>query len=205
MQEIGFADKLTAALTLAEEVKALVVTNPQEHALAGAKVGTIRDLEKQLEAEYKAHPVIVQAAVLRDKKGELAALLEEARKTTKARMIAWEDAEESKRKAEEARLQAEAKKRAEDEALAAAAAAESEAEADAILETPVAVPVVNLPKTVAKVAGHTRRTIPKYRIVNESLIPRQYLKPDEVKIGGVIRSLKAAAQIPGVQYYEEVA
>ena len=64
-------------------------------------------------------------------------------------------------------------------------------------------PGVVLPKTAPKTAN--RRMVPKFRITNEALIPRQYLKPDDVKIGGVIRSLRGAANIPGVTYYEEPA
>lgn len=206
--EIGFADKLTRAVALVEQVKTLSVKNAQEHQAAGVKVAAIRDLEKALADEYAAHPVVIAAKSLQAQKGGLAKILEDARKTAKCKMIEWEDNEERLRQAEENRLQAEAKKRAEDEALAAAQAAQDAGqheEAQAIISEPVAVPIVIIPKTVAKIAGHSRRVIPKFRIVNAALIPRQYLIPNEVAIGGVIRSLRSAAYIPGVEYYEEVA
>lgn len=207
-KEVGFSDKMLTAVSVAEKAKAVVVESEQDHATAMALVEDIRGFEKELEAEYKNHPTIVEAKRIQAVKGELADLLETARKTAKGRAMAWEDAEEEKRKAEEARLAAEQKRKADEEALAAAKRAQDEKrpeEAVAILEAAIVAPapVVVLPKTAPKTAG--RRMVPKFRIVNEALIPRQYLKPDEVKIGGVIRSLKGAANIPGVEFYEEPA
>ena len=206
--EIGFTEKSKTAALLVEQVRALTVTNLEEHRIAGIRVAEIRELEKELEAEYKALPVIVEAKRLQGVKGELAAMLEEARKSGKRKMMDFEDDQERKRQDEERRLQAEAKKKADDEALAAAEAAEKQGEheaAAAIISDPVAVPVVVVPKQEIKAAGHSRRMVPKFRIANASLIPRQYLKPDEVAIGGVIRALRGAANIPGVEYYEEAA
>ena len=207
-QDIGFADKIRTTLALVNEVKALVVTTAQEYAATGEKVSTIRGLEKALEAEYKEHPVIIEAKRLQVIKGDLARHLEDARKYAKCLMMDWEDKQEAARVAEENRLQAIAKKQAEDEAIAQAQVAQDAGqheEAEAIISEPVAVPIVVIPKAVVKVAGHTRRMVPKFRIINSAIIPRQYLMPNEVAIGGVIRSLKGAANIPGIEYYEEAA
>lgn len=206
--EVGFSQKMTLAVTVAEKAKAVVVTNAQEHAAAGELVEQVRGFEKELEAEYRAHPTVVEARKIQTVKGELAALLETARKTAKNRQMAWEDDQERIRRAEESRLAAEAKKRADDEALARAKEAQANArpeEAVAILEEAIQAPtpVVVLPKTAPKTSG--RRMVPKFRITNEALIPRQYLSPDMVKIGGVIRSLRGSANIPGVEFYEEAA
>lgn len=203
---IGFSDKFTAAALLAQTTKDIAILSKEDYAKAGESVARIRDLEKDLEAEYKAHPIVIQARELQRQKAELAMLLENARKTAKGHMIAWEDEQERQRKAEEDRLAAEAKAQAEKEALEAAVQAEAEGnqeEAVAILEAPVIVPVVTIPKQTPKVAGHTRRVVPKFRINDEAKLPRQFLMPDEKKIGGVIRALKAAHNIPGVAYYEE--
>jgi hypothetical protein len=43
----------------------------------------------------------------------------------------------------------------------------------------------------------------KYRIVDATLIPREYMMPNEVAIGAVARSLKDKANIPGVEFYGE--
>ena len=204
--EIGFTEKSKTAALLVEQVKALTVTNLEEHGIAGIRVAEIRELEKELEAEYKALPVIVEAKRLQGVKGELAAMLDGARRSGKKKMMDFEDDQERKRQEEEWRLQTEAKKKADDEALAAAEAAEGQGEheaAAAIISEPVAVPVVVIPKQEIKAAGHSRRTITKFRIVNPSLLPRQFLTPNEKAIGGVGRALGLAANVPGVEFYQE--
>lgn len=207
-KEIGFSDKLKNAVEVANEAKSVVVTNSQEHSYAGVLVDQIRGLEKELESEYKNHPTIIQAREIQKIKSELAEILETGRKTAKGRQMAWEDAEEAKRRAEESRLAAEAKKRADDEALAAAKLAQEQGndkEAVAVLEAAITAPapIVVIPKTAPKTIN--RRTVKKFRIVNAAIIPKEFLKPDEVKIGGVVRSMGLAASIPGVEVWEENA
>lgn len=203
-KEVGFSEKLAAAVVVAEKAKAVVVTNAQEHAAAGELVEAVRGFEKELEAEYKTHPTIIEAKRIQTVKSELATLLETARKTAKARQMAWEDEQESIRKAEEARLAAEAKKRADDEALARAKDA-TPTEAVAILEEAITAPapVVVLPKTAP--AAKNRRMVKKFRIVNAAAIKRDYLTPDEVKIGQIVRALGKAAEatVGGIEVYEE--
>lgn len=215
-KEVGFADKFKAAVALTDQVKAIKVTNRQEHAIADERVKAIRELEKELEIEYKAHPVIVEAKRLQAIKSDLASILEMARKATKSKQMAWEDEQERLRQAEERRLAAGAKKQADADAAKLlaekakelkkaikagdeAAAEHIKSEAADIKSAAAITPVVVLEKTTPTVA---RRMIPKFRVVNESLVPIQYRSIDEVKIGGVIRSLKANHGIPGVEYYE---
>ena len=71
------------------------------------------------------------------------------------------------------------------------------------METPVQVAPVVVPKSVPKVSGMSIRDNWKFKITNEKLIPREYLKVDEVKIGQVVRALKSATNIPGVEVYNE--
>jgi len=47
------------------------------------------------------------------------------------------------------------------------------------------------------------RKVWKYRIVNEALIPREYLTPDLQKIGSLVRGFKEKFNISGIQVYEE--
>ena len=88
------------------------------------------------------------------------------------------------------------------EALEAEAQGETET-ADAIINEPAYVPPVVVAKTLPKVAGMSIRENWTFRIVNPNLIPREYLKVDEVKIGGVVRSLKEQCRIPGIEVYKE--
>jgi len=134
---------------------------------------------------------------------------EEARRKAEAERI------EAERKAEEERLMAaaQAAEAAGDkqtaDALAEAAIEVTEAakeEVAAVVSEPVTVAPVVLPKATPKLqGGPVYRTVWKARIVNERLIPREYLTVDMVKINGVVRSLKGATNIPGVMPYEERA
>lgn len=206
--EVGFSDKLAGAVTLAEKARTLTVSNAQDHATAMAMVEDIRALEKELEAEYKTLPVIVEAKRIQAVKSELAALLETARKTAKGRAMTWEDEQEAIRRKEEARLAAEAKRKADEDALAAAAAAQAAGkndEAIAVLEEAIQAPapVVVLPKTAPKTAN--RRKVTRFRLTNPAAVKRDYLTPDEVKIGQVVRALGKSAEttVGGIEVYEE--
>lgn len=71
-------------------------------------------------------------------------------------------------------------------------------------ETAKAVPVVKVEAAVPKVAGIKARVNWKFRIVDETKIPRQYLTPDLTSIGYFVRETKKAGEvIPGVEAYSE--
>jgi len=74
----------------------------------------------------------------------------------------------------------------------------------AVAAEPIYVAPVVVPKAIAKIqGGPIYRTVTKFQIINADLIPRQYMVPDMVKIGGVVRALKTCANIPGIKVYEE--
>ena len=52
-------------------------------------------------------------------------------------------------------------------------------------------------------AGLSLREDWKFAIVDAASIPREYLVPDEVKIGRIVRVLKGEAKIPGVRIWSE--
>jgi len=63
---------------------------------------------------------------------------------------------------------------------------------------------VKIAPSVPKVAGIKARVNWKFRIVDASKLPRQFLIPDEVAIGQHVRSVKQAGEvIPGVEAYSE--
>lgn len=110
------------------------------------------------------------------------------------------------RQAEENRLRLEAQKAEEERRITEAAQLEAEGlqeEAEAVLDTPAPIVMPTVEKTTPKADMRIYRKVWKYRIVNEAQIPREYLKPDDIKIGGVVRSLKGTCKIPGIQVYEE--
>jgi len=56
---------------------------------------------------------------------------------------------------------------------------------------------------VVKTKGISTRTNWKFRIVAENLIPREYLVPDEKKLGEIARTEKGGVSIAGVEFYSE--
>ncbi len=54
-----------------------------------------------------------------------------------------------------------------------------------------------------KVSGVSLRENWSFRIVDENLIPREYLKPDEKLLGEVARSMKGKIKVPGVEFFSE--
>jgi hypothetical protein len=63
---------------------------------------------------------------------------------------------------------------------------------------------------VPKVAGTAKRENWLFRVKNPDLIPREYLVPDDPfdpksypRIGRVVRAMKSATNIPGIEVYAE--
>ncbi len=122
---------------------------------------------------------------------------------------------EEEEKARQAAIKAEMERRKAEEEARIKAAAELEAagakeEANAMMQEAVEetekplevyVPPPETPKVV--LTGATVKTTWTFEIVNEAIIPRQYLIPDMVKIGGIVRSLKGQTNIPGVKAIEK--
>lgn len=160
---------------------------------------------KQLMSAYDAEQERVRQA-------EQRRLEEIARKEEAERRLVELERLEAERKAEEERALAAAIQleklgdmNAVDDALRVAGdkQAEAQQEAAAIQAEPVYIPPVILPKETPKIQGLSFRTAWKYRITTEALIPRQYLIPDEKKIGAVIRASQGKINIPGITPYEE--
>jgi chromosome segregation ATPase len=108
--------------------------------------------------------------------------------------------QEARRKEEEARkkLEAELKKAKDDELAQELAKQKFEAKMDKIEEK---VEEKQEQKTVSTAFGSaTVRMIKKWRIKDENLIPREYFKLDEAKIGTLVR---AGGTIAGIEIYEE--
>lgn len=153
----------------------------------------------------KAHAAHREAVAQRKK--FLDPLLQ-AESITKGKIAAYRADVERQRRTEERKLQAAATAQAQADATAQAeqlkAAGEPELAEITIREAADApAPIVVLESSIPKQNGISGRTNWKYRIVDESLIPREFLSPDPVKIGAVVRSQKGLARIPGIEVYSE--
>lgn len=212
-------DEVTREVATVEtQAKELKVVDAASYIAAGELWKAIKALRAKIkdtfgpikEAANKAHKMAVA------KEKEVDAPLEAAERIVKRGMSEYDQIQEVLRQAEQRRLEEIARKAAEEQALMDAIQAEEQAkrngatkaeaaqEAAAIIDTPVYVPPVVLPKTTPKMAGGpVYRTVWKFRIKNAALIPRQYLIPDEVRIGQIVRADKKETNIPGVEVYEE--
>lgn len=207
--EEGTQEVSCKALSIIDQGKAIVIKNSADYITAGELWITIKGIMKQVESSFdpiitKAHQAHKEAVA---QKAKIYDPLKAVYVSVKGLMNTYDAEQERIRKDEEKRLQEIARKIEEDRILQEAVQAEVSGdtkEANTIIETPVYVPPVVIPKSVPKMTGGpVFRTIWKYRILNTSAIPRGYLIPDEIKIGQVVRALKRETSIPGIEVYEE--
>ena len=52
--------------------------------------------------------------------------------------------------------------------------------------------------------GASLRDVWEWEVEDEAIIPRQYLKIDDIKINGYVRAMKDQGRIPGVRIYKTV-
>jgi hypothetical protein len=163
--------------------------------------------DPQIEQAHKLHKSLIA------EKKKFTAPLEDAERIVKrtiAGYLAEEDRKRREAEAERARIETEAREEAERK-LKAVEKAEAKgdiAKAEAIAQEAAntmaakidAAPVI---PDAPVASGLSLRKVWKFRIIDAALLPREYLIPDEVKIGRVIRALKDEAKIPGVSVYSE--
>jgi hypothetical protein len=197
-------------LEIQQAAKVVSIRNADDYRVAAEMSRGISALRKEVDATFdpiiaKAHEAHKEALA---QKKRFSLPLEMDQRAIDSKLMAWTRAQEDIRRQQERELQAKLKKEADDLALAEAeklARAGDVELADAVLEQQAAAPepVVSLPKVTPKVEGFASRVVWRYRIENAALIPREYLMPDEIKIGQVVRALKGATNIPGVKAFSE--
>lgn len=214
---LEFPDRavVSEALTWPERAKSATITDEQSYHAAAQLLLGIKDLRKKIAETFDPHCKRAFEAhrALTKEKADAEAPLTEAERIIKDSIRAF-DAEQDRIRREQQRIADEAARvAAETEMLERAAALEAEGhafgddamveEAHALIETPVTAIAAPVVKMTPKVAGISMRKTWQFRITNPNAIPRQYLVVDESKIRGVVRALGQAANIPGVDVYEE--
>lgn len=207
------------ALTWPQRAGALTIQSPDSYTEAGEMLKGIKALRKEVDAAFD--PIITAAhaahreACSQKKRAETP--LAEAETILKRGLIAYDTEQERIRRIEERRLQELARLEQEARQLAEAAELERQAnaatdlteayqmrhEAEALLDAPIVAPVVVLERSTPKVSGISYREVWRFRVTDAATIPREYLAVDEQKIGGVVRAMKGATAIPGIEVYPE--
>lgn len=129
----------------------------------------------------------------------------------KGAIIRYSEAEEEKRRKEEARLQAEArerelkeKERIEKQAIKLEEKGDLEAaEAHRSKKEEVYVPRPIVESRVEKVSGVHKIITWHARIVNESKVPREFCIPDVKKLEALAKATKGSMKIDGIEFYQE--
>lgn len=200
------------------QARTLQIVDSQSYVNAGEFWKSIKDLRKKIADTFdanikKAHELHKNLLAEKKKHDDP---LNAAERTIKKAMADYDAEQERKRREEQRRIEEVARKAEEERLLAEAIAAEeaakaagatqeeAQAEAEQIISQPVYVPPVVIPKAVPKMqGGPVFRTIWKCRIVDPTIVPREYMIIDIARIGQVIRASKGMARIPGIEAYEE--
>lgn len=199
--------------------QALVIDSPTARELADMELKAVARQEKALTEQRLS----LTRPLDEVKKGIMALFdpaikaLSDIQTAYKTKMLAWDQAErlridEENRKAREAAAAEERRQREAAEALrkeaeaksAAGLAAEAEALQAAAAEvdsTPTLPAPIVVPVARPKGSSYTAKRW-TFEIVNVAEIPREYLLPDEKKIGGLATDLKGDAKVPGVRFFE---
>lgn len=193
------------AQTALEAAQSFTITNNEAYVVVDNHCASLAALEKTIKAEFKdpkqkahdAHKAIVAM------EARLLEPIDEARKLDKAKMAAWREYQEKLRQEERTRLEDEAVKKAEGEAAMAAMVAEDAGDvekAQEILAAPIVINPVYTQTSIPK--SHTTiRTAWAARVVDASMVPREYMTPNETLLNGLARNTKGAMKIPGVEFY----
>jgi len=196
------------ALTVYEQAKAITVTDNLTMTQADDLVKSMRLVRKEIGLAFD--PIIAKAfaahkeAKAQKDRAELPLI--QAEGYLKPQIKRYIDEQEYKRQEEENRLRIEARKVEEERRLAEAVQLEAEGfkeEAEATLTTPTPIIMPTVEKTTPKADMRIYGKNWKFRIVDESKLPREYLIPDLIKIRGIVRALKEKCIINGIQVYEE--
>ncbi len=194
-------------LTTASRVKEIKIVDDQSNQDAlnfGMEIKRrIKNIEKFFEEPLKT----LHAAHLKMSKNKKDALapFEKMEREIKDMSLAYMDEQDKKRRQEQEaaekeqrRIQAEERQRQIDEAAALGTPEEVKAIVDAPLPPP---PAFIPPPAVEKPKGAATTTRWQFEIVDAKLITREFLMPDEKKLGAYATAMKDGAVVPGVRFY----
>ena len=190
-----------------KEVEAQRVYQKEPHLIGARRVD---EFFRPVLDSIKAEIDVINRAYLqfkneqeRIRREEEARLREEARKEQE-RLAA--EARLAEAKAEQLRLAAEEKRREGELAEAArmeSRAEQQEAKADTAVAQARTVPTPYVPPANTKLTGIATRENWSFRVTDASKLPREYLVPNETAIRNVVRGLKGATNIPGVEVFRD--
>lgn len=198
-------DRVTVSVA---ETKGLRVTDATSYARAGEHLTGYAALIKEVEAYFRDDKSRAYALWQSQCKKEKAALtvVEAESLRLRGERQTWKAEQDRVQHAREREAALEAQKLEQARLLAEAALAEQQQQpelAATIVEEALSAPapVVVLPSSVPK--DLPKRTLYKWRPINDALIPREFLKRDDLKLNAYAAAMKGAARVPGIEFYTE--
>lgn len=203
--------KAAPIIEASEKIQEITTQDEQIEAMATwAQLDALEKAAKPITAPLKdVTNKLHKAATTLD--GGLVDPISAARKRLKFLMGQWEEKQKRLREAEEKRIENELRAREEERLLQEAIEAEGlglKEESHAILDEPVVVPTVTLPKTTPKVEGlvfserwhaEVHDLMALVRAVAAGNAPLNFLVADMVSLNKQAQSLKSNLNIPGVK------
>ncbi len=206
------------SIVIRNEAQAIQIVDQDTYDRAAEKFLAAAAMEKQIKdyhapLKQKAHDA--HKAICNAENGLLKPV-QEAKQILSRLIGAWDDEQERLRKQEQARLEAEARKRADEEALAAAVEIEelgaSEEEVETVLSSPVNTMKVQAAPTYRRAAGVGVTKYWSAELVSLSLLVKAaaenpaylpYLQANMTALNAAARSQKSLFNVPGVKATDE--
>lgn len=204
------------APTLLDRAKALTITTDADLVAVDGFVGDLRAMERAAHAEYdpvcdRAYAAHRAATALR---ARVIDPITQAIKLAKETMGTYQNRRRREIEAAQAAIEAEARRKADEEKLAQAVVLEQSGNKEAAEIVMAAPAVVQIPKAamaavaMPKLANTATRENWMFKLVDPTLasIPLQFLMLDESKVGKLVKSLKGDAQAilgAGILVYSE--
>lgn len=204
------------APTLLDRAKALTITTDADLVAVDGFVGDLRAMERAAHAEYdpvcdRAYAAHRAATALR---ARVIDPITQAIKLAKETMGTYQNRRRREIEAAQAAIEAEARRKADEEKLAQAVVLEQSGNKEAAEIVMAAPAVVQIPKAamaavaMPKLANTATRENWMFKLVDPTLasIPLQFLILDESKVGKLVKSLKGDAQAilgAGILVYSE--
>lgn len=194
--------------SLAERCAMFIVTNDAEYDAAGEQLLALKSMQRRI-TDWIA-PMVRKThdawRAMKDRENELLKPIQDAVSHLGRTMGTYHEACERERREQE-RLLREAEREeqeAETQRIAAQyAAMGNDALADAAMNAPLPPSTIKVDEFVPKAKGTAARKTYSFVIENAALLPREYMIPDEKKIGVVVRAMKDTTNIPGVRVVVE--
>ncbi len=188
--ETPYRDFALEVVSLIDTANQLVVNNKADSKVATDHLGAVKDRRVAIEAFKKEllSPLRQRTTDINDAMKELLEPLEGAKNFVDRLILAFNEAEREKvRQAEEIE-----RRKQELAALEGKPA-------------PAPTPVPAQPQAVTK-GEHTQsgeRWLTKYELIDFSLVPDEYKKLDDTKVGQAVRASKGTLAIPGIRIFKE--